>query len=241
MDARHLDELIQLEDSYWWHVAKRRLVCDLLARHFPPPGVLVEGGIGSGRNLVAFRQLGYEVHGFDILPSSVEHARTRGLRNVVEHDLSEPWPLASESVRVAILLDVLEHLADPVQVLTHIARVLEPNGGMIVTVPAYPWLFSEWDESLGHFRRYTAGSLRRDAGAAQLRVEWLSYWNSFSLPAAIAVRGCQRRASTGAAPTFPRVPRLVNRALVSLADCERRWLGKRRAPLGLSLVGVLRK
>ncbi len=48
MEAAHLTELIELEDSYWWHVAKRRLVVELLRRYAPPAGLLVEGGVGSG-------------------------------------------------------------------------------------------------------------------------------------------------------------------------------------------------
>ncbi len=241
MEANHLDELIELEDSYWWHVAKRRLVIDLLQTHIPPPGILVEGGVGSARNLVEFQRLGYDVHGFDILPAAIEHAKSRGLQRVAQHDLSEPWPLPRESVRVAVLLDVLEHLVDPVHVLQHVASVLQPRGGIIVTVPAYPWLYSDWDKSLGHFRRYTAASLRQHATEAGLTVEWLSHWNSFTLPAAIAVRGYQRCVPRKRKSDFPRVSPLMNRMLFTLASCERRWLRKCRAPFGLSLVGVLRK
>lgn len=241
MEPNHLNELIELEDSYWWHVAKRRLVVDLLQDYFPPPGILVEGGVGSARNLVEFQQLGYEVHGFDILPAAVEHAKSRGLRHVAEHDLSQPWPLPPASVRVAVLLDVLEHLQDPVRVLQHVAAVLQPGGGIVVTVPAYPWLYSEWDKSLGHFRRYTAASLRQQSIEAGLTAEWISHWNSFTLPAAIAVRGYQRCLPRTRKPDFPRVSPIVNRMLLTMASCERRWLGKSTAPFGLSLVGVLRK
>jgi SAM-dependent methyltransferase len=241
MDPSHLDELIELEDSYWWHVAKRKLVTSLLAKHFPPPGILVEGGIGSARNLVEFRELGYEVHGFDIMTESVEHARERGLEHVRQHDLSLPWPLEPQSVRVAVLLDVLEHLADPAQVLRHVANVIEPDGGVIVTVPAYPWLYGNWDKSLGHFRRYTATTLKQHAAEASLQVEWMSHWNAFSLPAAIAVRGYQKCLPRDDKPDFPRVSPLMNRMLLSMASCERSWLGKAKSPFGLSLVGVLRK
>ena len=41
MDPSHLKELVTLEDSYWWHVAKRQLVTRLLEQYCPPPGRLV--------------------------------------------------------------------------------------------------------------------------------------------------------------------------------------------------------
>ncbi|MCP4507957.1 MAG: class I SAM-dependent methyltransferase, partial [Fuerstiella sp.] len=75
MQSSHLQQLVDLEDSYWWHVAKRQLVTRLLQKHCPPPGRLVEGGIGSGRNLVEFQELGYNVTGFDLMAESVEHVR----------------------------------------------------------------------------------------------------------------------------------------------------------------------
>ena len=68
MDPSHLTQLVQLEDNYWWHVAKRKLVLRLLNRFAPAPGRLVEGGIGSGRNLVEFDKQGYNVTGFDLMP-----------------------------------------------------------------------------------------------------------------------------------------------------------------------------
>src|SRR5262249_15448843 len=151
-----------------------------------PPGVLIEGGVGSSRNLLTFRELGYQVRGFDVMPEAVELARERNV-DVALHDLAQPWPVEHDSVRAVVLLDVIEHIADPVAVLTHVREVLSPGGAAIITVPAYQWLFSEWDSALGHFRRYTCDMLQAQAEEAGLKVAQLSHWNAFTLPAAIAV------------------------------------------------------
>lgn len=242
MNAAHLEDLIVLEESYWWHVAKRNLVSRLLTRYFPAPGRLVEGGIGSGRNLQHFRQLGYDVMGLDISDVAVRHARERGLDNVVRHDLADAWPVEDETLHAVVLLDVLEHLSTPVQALREVACKLSPAGGVIVTVPAMPWLFGEWDQMLGHYRRYTAGLLRQHATEAALRVVRLGYWNSFSLPAAVVLRGWKRLIpSHSPSATFPRVSPSMNSLLLKCAEVERRgvesgWL----PPLwGLSLYAVL--
>ena len=243
MDPGHLDELIQLEDSYWWHIAKRRLVTKLVEEHFPAPNHVVEGGIGSCRNLEEFRKRGYTVTGFDIMPASVEHGKNRGLDDVRIHDLSQPWPLEDESTGAVVLLDVLEHMEDPVTVMQHARRILKPGGGIVFTVPAYPWMFSDWDKRLGHFRRYTVAELKSQAEQADLEVTWLNRWNAFSMPAAVAVRGYQRcfPAEAERAPEFPRVSPFVNQTLLSLASMERWAMGKAKIPFGLSLVGVLTK
>jgi SAM-dependent methyltransferase len=241
MEHHHLQELIELEDRYWWHVAKRSLVVSLLKRHFPPPGLLVEGGVGSGRNLVEFRRLGYDVAGFDVMPQAVEHVRERGLAGVRLHDLTATWPLPEASARAVVLLDVLEHTPDPVEVLRHARSTLAPGGGVLVTVPAYPWLFSNWDERLGHYRRYTARMLASQARAASLEVERVTHWNSFSLPAAVVLRTFQRMRRQDRPAEFPRVSRTMNSLLCGAAAVEERWLRRFGAPFGLSLVGVFRK
>lgn len=241
MQASHLQQLVDLEDNYWWHVAKRELVTKLLQKHCPAPGKLAEGGIGSGRNLIQFQQMGYDVCGFDLMPESVEHVRSRGIENVHVHDLGNPWPVEDASLKAVALLDVLEHVKHPVTVLQHVHRALADDGAVIITVPAYPWLFSRWDEQLGHFRRYTSREFRSQATAAGFRVSWLNHWNSFTLPAAMAVRGVEKVFPKRTQPDFPHVSDFTNKALLGAAAAERWCMGKLPVPAGLSLVGVLTK
>lgn len=238
MDERHLDELIAVEGSYWWHVAKRELVIEQLLRHFPPPGRLVEGGIGAGGNLRAFRELGYEVWGFDVSPAAVAHCQKLGLVNVLVHDLEGPWPIPARSARAVVLLDVLEHLADPVAVLKQAGEALAPDGGIVVSVPAGPALMGPWDVMLGHRRRYTRRLLRDQARAAGLNVLWMSHWNAFTYPAAVIVRLFEKWRKRPRAAEFPPVRPMVNRMLVGCARVERWWLRRAPAPCGLSLLGV---
>lgn len=240
MQQSHLAELAELEDSYWWHVAKRDLAVSLLRKYAPAPGLLVEGGIGSSRNLVEFQNLGYDVHGFDIMPEAVSYGRDKGIESVSVHDLNEPWPIEPKSARAVVLLDVLEHTSNPIAVLQHIRRILTDDGAAILTVPAYPWMFSEWDRLLGHFRRYTIRMLNSQVQEAGLRAEWAGHWNSFTLPAAMAVRGLSRFRKPSDSE-FPRVSRAVNSMLLGAARMERRLLLSAGMPVGLSIVAVLKK
>jgi SAM-dependent methyltransferase len=241
MDPSHLQELVDLEDNYWWHVAKRQLVTRLLQKYCPAPGHLVEGGIGSGRNLVEFMRQGYDVTGYDLMPESVAHVRNRGIEDVRVHDLGQPWPLDPGTVRAVVLLDVLEHVESPVTVLRHVHNALSDDGAVIVTVPAHPWLYSRWDEQLGHFRRYTVEQFRRQAAEAGFRIRWMNYWNSFTLPAAVAVRSWEKIFPVRHQPDFPAVSSLTNRALLTAAAAERWCITRFGIPSGLSLAGVLCK
>ena len=102
MDVDHLRELASLERTYWWHVSKRALAVDLLARFAPPPGLLIEGGIGGGYALSTFRDLGYGVVGLDALPEAVEAAKEHGVDDVRVCDLDGEWGLVPGSARVVV-------------------------------------------------------------------------------------------------------------------------------------------
>lgn len=241
MDRKHLEELIAVERGYWWHVAKRALVTELVQRHFPPPARLVEGGIGGGANLLAFRDLGYRVSGFDVMPESVARCHELGIDDVRAHDLQEPWPISEGSARVAVLLDVIEHVPDPVAVLRNAAATLDELGGIVVTVPAIPALFGPWDRMLGHHRRYTTRMLGDQARVAGLRLAWSSHWNAFSLPPALAVRTLEKLARRERTAEFPPVSPAINAMLIATARAERRLIATVGLPMGLSLVGILRR
>ena len=241
MEAAHLKELMTLESSYWWHVAKRQLATSLLLSHTPPVASIVEGGIGAGGNLLHWKSLGYDVQGLDIMDESVDYARQRGLNRVFQHDLHDRWPMEERSANAIVLLDVLEHLRDPVLALRQAAQVLDQDGRIIFTVPAHPWLYSEWDERLGHYRRYTPQSLRGHVEQAGLRLIQMRPWNTISLPIAMMLRTYRRMFPRHAGAEFPRIGRLANRCLVQIQEWERRVALRWNPPFGLSIVGVIAK
>jgi hypothetical protein len=130
-------------------------------------------------------------------------------------------------------------LREPSAALRHAARVLVPGGGVVVTVPAGPWLTSSWDEMLGHHRRYTRAMLAAHAHEAGYRISWLSHWNSFGLAPAAVVRLSERFRTPRRSTAFPRVPASVGRLLLQAARAERALLKRTPIPCGLSLVAVL--
>lgn len=240
MDSLHLEELARVEGRYWWNVAKTKLAEELLTRFAPAPGRLVEGGPGACGNLRRFREVGYEVLGLDASPEAVAHGVSVGL-DVRVHDLEQRWPVADGSARAVVLLDVIEHLAEPVATLRRARDALSEDGRLLVTVPAYPWLMGPWDHMLGHRRRYTRSSLVREARCAGLASVWVSHWNVATLPVACAIRFVEGRMPLRRSAEFPKVPDVLNQALVGAMCVERRLLRVAAAPAGTSIVGVFRR
>ena len=142
---------------------------------------------------------------------------------------------------MVVLLDVLEHVPDPVAVLKCAAATLDERGGIVVTVPAIPALMGPWDRMLGHYRRYTRRMLRDQARAAGLQLAWVSHWNAFTLPPALVVRTLEKLGRQGRSAEFPAVSPAVNSLLIAAAGAERRLIRTVGVPAGLSLVGILKR
>jgi len=134
MDPAHLQELSKLEDNYWWHVAKRSLAFGLIDRYAQPNDLIVEAGVGAAGNLKYLQDKGFRVHGLDLMPEAIEHCYRRGIQAATRHDLCEQWPFPSASAKIVLLLDVLEHLPQPVKALQHAADILDSRGRIILTV-----------------------------------------------------------------------------------------------------------
>lgn len=235
--------MYELEERYWWFVGRRAIVGMLLSgltHHYHPPRI-IDVGCGTGANLTFLEQFG-EVVGLDSSLLALSFCRQREHHLLVQASATS-LPCADGSVDVITMLDVLEHLEDDVGALLELHRVLRPGGYLLVTVPAYQWLWSEHDEALHHKRRYGARELRRKVEGAGLHIVKLSYAISAVLPVIAAFRFAQRlRPRTGEPKTAHiQLPRPLNQLLIAYLKCEAFALRFVRLPCGVSLVCVAQK
>ncbi len=242
MDRDYEQQTFQAEDRHWWYRGRRTVlerVLDGLA--LGEPLRILDAGCGSGRNMVDLARRG-TVTGVELSQPSVEKARERGCGEVVEGSVLE-MPFADASFDLAVSLDVIEHLEDDLGALRELRRVVAPGGALLVTVPAYGWLWSGHDEINHHQRRYTMRSLRAVAEQAGWREERTSYFNSLLLPVAIVLRVLDRfnRKTTESSLDLWVPPELVNRTLEVPLTLESQLIAHGgRIPAGLSLLSVFR-
>src|SRR6201995_4077813 len=191
MDRDYELQTHQAEDRHWWYRGRRtvleRVIADL---RLPARARILDAGCGSGRNMVELGRHG-TVTGIELSDTSVRLARERGAGEVVEGSVLE-MPFEADSFDLAASLDVIEHLEDDLAALRELRRVVAPGGALLVTVPAYQWLWSGHDEINHHRRRYTRRSMQRAAEAAGWRQVRTTYFNSLLLPAAILLRVLDR-------------------------------------------------
>jgi len=239
-----LAKMFDLEDTYWWFVARRELVRAFLESAFAarPNPLILDVGCGTGATLKALVDLG-PVVGVDRAPDALRYCRRRGLRSL-SLATAEALPITSDSADAILALDLLEHVADDAAALREFARVLRPGGILLITVPACPQLWSEHDEALDHLRRYRLPHLRRILLSAGLRIDKLSYLITSLLAPIAALRLLQRlipRRKRRPRTAFIVPPRPINWLLIALLRLERRWLSRFGLPIGVSLIAIARK
>ena len=92
-----------------------------------------------------------------------------------------------------LYIDVLEHIEDDRAEMARAAELLAPRGTLIVLSPAFQQLFSDFDRSVGHFRRYTRASLAEVMPRSLRRVR-LTYLDSVGFLASLSNRALLRQA-----------------------------------------------
>lgn len=228
------------EDEHWWFRGRWAVVEALLSRtKLPADPRILDAGCGTGGNLQRYSGLG-RAWGVDPSADAVRFCRERGLELVRQAGL-ESLPFEAGSFDLVAATDVIEHIEAEEQALRELWRVAVPGAAMLLTAPAYIWLWSEEDERLHHKRRYTKQRLRQAAERCgwQARIE--TYFNSFLLPPiSLAKRFPQR--SNDRKADLERTPRALNAPLSVPMRVEAALIRRGLSlPAGVSVGMVCRK
>ena len=235
-----------VEDSSWWFRHRNRFLLEVM-RRFPPTPPLYDVGGGNGVVAVALEKSG--IHTVVVEPGAagVQRAKARGLEAF--NATMEAAGFASASLPAIGLFDVVEHIQDGSGFLQRARALLKPGGRIYLTVPAYRFLWSAEDDYAHHFRRYSAGALRRTLEGVGFEVELSTYMFALLPLPILLMRAIPYRLGR-ARPFTPEGVRedhgnrkgFSRAALDRLLDLELttfRTLG--RLPFGASVVAVGRK
>ena len=232
--------------DYFWLAGKRRIAFTLLRQSLGAPEEsmnrrVLDVGCGPGHELQDLQPFGI-CCGLD--------ASFPALQRCQQEHAGAPWlicasgdrfPFQDHSFDLVVMLDVLEHIEADAECLRECTRVLKPGGRLLLTVPAFQWLWGTHDEQYGHKRRYTVPELRRKVTGAGFAIDQVTYveW-IFTLPLWLMRRMKQRIPFLARQDDFIRVPGWLNAWLTWLIGLETVWLRRHSLPLGVSIVCIAR-
>jgi SAM-dependent methyltransferase len=180
-------ETLLEEDLHWWFASRTRALNAVMEPLLlqTPNCRLLDVGCGAGNMIHHLSHYG-KVKGLEIDERPVKVARERGY-DVDLFDVTDPMPFDDNSFDAVTALDVIEHNEDDMAILTDTYRILKPGGYIIITVPAFMWLWSHNDDINAHVRRYTARKIKQKLSQTGFKVKRVTYNNFFVFPMAAAL------------------------------------------------------
>lgn len=243
MEPSEYENIARIEEHHWWYQGMAAISLSLLDSHMAgrralPPLRILDAGCGPGGMLKRLSALGRPI-GIDFHPLALGLAAGRAplVRASVER-----IPFANERFDIITSFDVLYHraVADDAQALDEFARLLRPDGVLLMRVPALEALRGAHDATVHTRRRYTARDLGSKLRAAGFRISRLTYANTFLFPLILLRRKLQARSAETSSDVELPSP-VVNRLLEWTLALERLWLSRFDLPIGVSLFALASK
>jgi len=220
--------------THWYYVAKGKAMLQLLGGR--RMSSVLDVGAGSG---IFSRQLldtGLCTSATCVDPFYAEEReenytgkKIRFVRNV--DNVTQP---------LVLMMDVLEHVDDDVALLSRYVQMMPSGGRVLITVPAFRFLWSGHDVFLEHRRRYTAKMLAQTVEKSGLKITRIRYFFGLLFPAVAAIR-MLRPPATEPKSDLKVYPQWLNSALIAIHDLERIVLFPWNKIAGLSVFCICEK
>lgn len=230
-----------LEERHWWFRARRTIIASMIARlDLGRQARILDMGCGTGGNLTMLSSFG-KVEAVEMEDWAREIASAKGCASILPGQLPDRLPFHEPRFDLVVLLDVLEHVSDDEAALDTLGRLLKSGGSLLITVPAFLFLWSPHDEAHHHFRRYRLRELEDKLAQAGMEVTYASYFNFLLFPLIAFVRLLGRFRSGSKSGNLAMPHPWVNRLLYAIFSSERLLLGRLRLPFGVSAMVLAKK
>jgi len=250
MEATAYEQFRDLEEHHWWFRGRRSVYLGLLAAHLGEerPARALDLGCGMGGFLTGLAKLSERAFPADISTESLVHVHERGFNGGVMLD-AYSLPYQSGSFDLICMFDTIEHIPDDGAAMREVARILAPGGRVMVSVPAYQFLFSNNDAIAQHQRRYTRSMLAEVFESAGLEIERNTHTNVFLfpliLPAVLAIKCMEavdprRKDPKHTNLTWP-IPGFVHDLLHRVFSAELSLSRRFDIPVGHSIAAIAKK
>jgi SAM-dependent methyltransferase len=241
MDKELYAQLSLNEDKHWWFVGRRKIIEAVLDKFFKKSSSnnILEIGCGTGGNLALLSTYG-KLTAVELFDEAIEIATKKNICPI--HKGSIPGNLELEDkFDLICMLDVLEHIEDDSAAANYLASQLNPNGMLLMTVPAYMFLWSAHDEIHHHKRRYTRSGLEAIIINSGLKMKYSSYFNTFLFPIIFLARLAGKLLNKAEASDVSMPSPIVNLALQSIFQLEKFMLKMTALPFGVSILVIAEK
>ena len=234
--------MAEVEDRMWYYLALHRHVGrSLLSQLKRSAAKVLDAGCGTGGLLRGLKNVAptWQFTGLDFSSLACDLARERTGVEIVQGSIAA-MPFADASFDAVVSCDVLCQIADTHAALREIYRCLHPSGIVVLTMPAYQWMYSYHDREVANLRRYSRNEVNTLLGGSGFEILGSTYWNMLPFPLAVVRRKILRPADSKSDVRLYPAP--VEKCFNGLMNIERAMLRAGfRLPFGSSVLTVAKK
>tara|TARA_B110000008_G_scaffold269241_1_gene298244 strand:- start:1150 stop:1890 length:741 start_codon:yes stop_codon:yes gene_type:complete len=237
MEQKYIQYIAEIEDEHWWYKGRRALISSLKNKlDLIPDSKILEIGCGTGGNLEMLSSWG-TINAVELDSQARIAANLRKCCKVKYGKLPGDIVIPDDT-KLICMLDVLEHVEDDIAALVKIREAADYDCKVLITVPAYKFLWSQHDKDAHHFRRYTKTELEKKLTDAGFNITFSSYFNSILFPVIFLIRVIKNQLQRIKSGDLQMPGRILNRILFIIFSMESKIISTFPLPFGVSIIVI---
>ena len=229
---RHIENY----SNHWWFQARKKIIEDTISKNFKKKLTILDFGSGSGVNIQMLSKFGF-VNIYEPHTKTKKYLKLR-YKNKKKFKILEK--INRNKFDLIILADVLEHIKYDKKELKKLTKSLNKDGHILITVPAYKFLFSIKDKILGHHRRYNRNQiLELFKNFNKIKITYFNFFLFLPISLIIIfykIFNINFIRKVESSPNY-----LVNKTLFNIFMIEKKLIQFLDLPFGISLLGLFKK
>ncbi len=236
-------KVYELEKDNWWFKGKRKIIFTFLDGYYKNKKNLkiLDVGCGSGILLENLEKYG-ETYGIDSSKEAINLCKKRGLKNIKLTSAGK-LPFKNNYFDLITAIDLLYHkkIKNDLKVIKEMKRILKPKGRLVITDSAMMCLWSPHDKVVHARTRYSKKGMQLKLKKAGMKIEKLSYFNTFLFPIIFTVRKFNSLMNIKQKMDIKKMNKLANTLLYLILKTESYLLKNMNFPWGVSILVIARK
>ncbi len=239
----------KMPEKHWWYRVRNSLLDAVFRRilKFKEESnkKILDVGSGCGQTFQVLQKFG-KIYSVDSNKYYTDYQKNH-YKDVIVWNSEFPDENSSNyAYDVICMFDFIEHVENPGRILEYSYKILKKGGFLLITVPAYQWMWTDFDIRAGHFRRYSRSSLVSEARRAGFKSVYSTYFITLLFVFAVIVRKIidplKRKDKSSLGLEFENTEGFLNEILYRVSNMETFMIRKKIfIPFGLSILGVFKK
>jgi len=227
---------IKNESKHWWFKARGEIIEKTIKKNVSNKLKILDFGSGSGTNIKILNKFG-TVYVYEKNKQIREYLKKKFKRDKKITIINN---LKKYKFDLILAADVIEHIKNDHLIIRTLNQILKKGGKLIITVPAFQFLYSKKDKVLRHYRRYTIYGLKKKLN--EFKILKISYFNFFLFIPLCIIILFYKIFNLQFIEKVENIPnKFINKFLYLIFRAEKLFINKINFPFGLSILSIVEK